>query len=89
MTESPQSPGIWVRIKEHKVAQWLLAYLALAYTLVQGVAMLSEALDWPHGLIRLITLVPILGIPVTAFLAWYHGAHAQRRVSGVELRRRK
>jgi hypothetical protein len=28
---------IWERIKAHKVVQWTLAYLAVAYTLLHGV----------------------------------------------------
>lgn len=37
--------GIWQQIKKHKVVQWTLAYLALAYTLLHGAEMLREALD--------------------------------------------
>lgn len=73
------------RIKAHKVVQWTLAYLALAYTLLHGAEMLGSTLGWSHGLLRLFTLVLVLGVPIAAILAWYHGARGQQRVSGTEL----
>ena len=77
--------GVWERIKAHKVVQWTLAYLALAYTLLHGAEMLGSTLGWSHGVLRLFTLLLILGIPVAVVLAWYHGARGERRVSGTEL----
>ena len=77
--------GIWERIKEHKVVQWTLAYAAAAYTLLHGTEMISEAMEWPHLIARILTLVLLLGVPVVITLAWYHGAKSLRRVSGPEL----
>jgi TolB-like protein len=77
--------AIWERIKQHKVVQWTLAYLALAYTLLHGAEMLGSSLGWPHGLLRLFTLMLVLGVPVVIVISWYHGARGQRRVSGTEL----
>lgn len=77
--------GVWARLKEHKVMQWTLAYAAAAYTLLHGVEMLSEAQDWPHAIVRIFSLLLMIGVPVVMTLAWYHGARAQRHVSGSEL----
>ena len=76
---------MWARLKAHKVVQWTLAYLAIAYTLLHGAEMLAGTLNWSHGLLRLFTLVLILGVPVIVTLAWYHGARGQQRVSGTEV----
>jgi adenylate cyclase len=76
---------VWERIKHHRVVQWTLAYLALAYTLLHGAELLGNSLGWSHGLLRLFTLLLILGVPVVIIVAWYHGARGQRRVSGTEL----
>jgi adenylate cyclase len=76
---------VWERIKHHKVVQWTLAYLALAYTLLHSAEMLGGSLGWSHGLLRLFTLLLILGIPVVIIVSWYHGARGQRGVSGMEL----
>ena len=83
---APAFVEIWARIKEHKLMQWTLAYAAAGYTLLHGAEMLSEAQEWPRVLIvRVFSLVLILGIPVVLTLAWYHGAKGSQRVSGPEL----
>src|SRR5690349_18464251 len=73
------------RIKHHKVVQWTLAYLALAYTLLHGAEMLGNSLGWSHGLLRLFTLILILGVPFVIVLAWYHGARGLQRATGTEI----
>jgi len=78
-------PTYWTRLREHKVAQWLLAYAAAAYTLLHLVEMVGTALDWPHVVARIVTLGLFLGAPLVATLAWYHGHRALRWVSGPEL----
>jgi serine/threonine-protein kinase len=79
------TPNLWHRLTHRKVVQWTLAYVAVAYTLLHGAQMLAESLDWPHALIRLFTLILILGTPVVILLAWYHGEKGLKRVTGVEL----
>lgn len=64
------SGGILGRLKSHKVIQWTLAYAALAYALLHGVEMVSGALSWPHLIVRVLTLLLILAVPVIALLAW-------------------
>lgn len=77
--------GVWGRVKRHKVVQWTLAYLALAYTLLHGAEMLGGSLGWPHGVLRAFTLVLILLVPVVVTHVWYHGARGQQRASGTEV----
>jgi TolB-like protein len=79
------SDGFLGRLKSHKVIEWTLAYAALAYKLLHGVEMVGEALSWPHWIARVLTLLLILGVPVIALLAWYHGQRQLKRVSGAEL----
>jgi TolB-like protein/Tfp pilus assembly protein PilF len=79
------SDGFLGRLKSHKVIQWTLAYAALAYTLLHGVEMVAGALSWPHWIVRVLTLVLILGVPIIATLAWYHGAKGLKKISGPEL----
>jgi TolB-like protein/Flp pilus assembly protein TadD len=84
-TESALSLGVWARIREHKVAQWTLAYAAAALALLEGTKLVSEAFDWPHLVLRLVTVLLFLGLPLVVTLAWYHGHRALRNVSGPEL----
>jgi hypothetical protein len=51
-----RSMSVWERLKEHKVAQWTLAYAAAGYALLHGTEMVSNALEWPH-----VALPEILG----------------------------
>ncbi len=77
--------SIWARIKEHKIAEWTLAYVAFGFAFLHGVTLLSDALEWPHIVVRSVTLLLIVGLPVVPTLAWYHGVRALKRVSGSEL----
>ena len=38
--------SVWARLKEHKVAQWTLAYAAAAYAVLHGTEMVSNAFEW-------------------------------------------
>jgi TolB-like protein len=76
---------VWERLKRHKVLQWTLAYAAAAYTLLHATQMLAESFDWPHLVVRVVTLGLLLALPVVVLLAWYHGHKAQHRFSTAEL----
>lgn len=73
------------RIGQRKVIQWCVAYLAGAFVVVQ----LLDGLESPLGLTRgfqlVVLLVLIVGLPLTAVVAWYHGEQGRQRVTGVEL----
>jgi len=77
--------GVWPRIKEHKIAEWTVAYVTFAFVALHGATLLSDALEWPHAIVRLVTFLLILGFPIVPILAWYHGVRALKRVSGSEL----
>jgi TolB-like protein/Tfp pilus assembly protein PilF len=83
--DSPSFAHLWARLKEHKVAQWTLAYGAFAYALLHGATLLSDALDWPHMIVRVLALLLLVALPIVPVLAWYHGVRALRRISGSEL----
>jgi hypothetical protein len=80
-----EQASIWARVKEHKIAEWTLAYVAFGFAFLHGVTLLSDALEWPHLIVRSVTLLLIVGVPVVPTLAWYHGVRALKRVSGSEL----
>jgi TolB-like protein len=84
-TAPAPSIGVWTRIKEHKIAQWTLAYAAAAYALLDGTKIVSDTFEWPHLVARTVTVLLFLGLPLVVTLAWYHGHRALRRVSGAEL----
>ncbi|HYK78706.1 MAG TPA: hypothetical protein VEU95_03720 [Micropepsaceae bacterium] len=76
---------LWRRINDHKIAQWSVAYVALAYGVQHGVILTSESFEWPNAVARISMLLLALGLPVVMTFAWYHGERASRRISGPEL----
>src|ERR1700728_725968 len=84
-TAAQPSPGPGQRLKEHKVIQWTLVYAAAAYTLLHGAEMLSDAQEWPHIIVRVLSMALVLGVPIVVTLAWFHGHRAQHRISGPEI----
>ena len=82
---TPHDQGAWERIKQHKVAQWTVAYGAVAFALLQGLDIVANTFNWPRGAMRGITVLMVIGAPLVALLAWYHGHQRARRVTRTEL----
>ena len=75
----------WRKLKQRKMVQWMLAYVAFAFALLQGIDIVAQQFGWPEGLRRGMTLVLVIGFCVTLVLAWYHGERGAQRVGGIEL----
>ncbi len=73
------------RLKERKLVQWAVAYIAAAFALLQGIDIVAQRFGWPEQTIRLVILAMIVGFFVTLVLAWYHGERGAQRISGTEL----
>jgi TolB-like protein len=73
------------RLKQRKLVQWAIAYVAAAFALLQGLDIVANRFDLPSQIIRLVILAMIVGFFVTLILAWYHGERGAQRVSGTEL----
>src|SRR5689334_22565979 len=73
------------RLKQRKLVQWAIAYVAAAFALLQGIDIIAQQFGWPEGVRRGITLALVVGFFVTLIIAWYHGERGAQRVSGTEL----
>src|SRR5213082_3176810 len=73
------------RLKQRKLVQWAIAYVAAAFALLQGIDIVAQQFGWPEDVRRGITLALVVGFFVTLVLAWYHGERGAQRVSGMEL----
>ncbi len=73
------------RLKQRKLVQWAIAYVAAAFALLQGIDIVAGQFGWPEGVRRGITLGLVVGFLVTLVLAWYHGERGAQRVTGTEL----
>src|ERR1043165_1356245 len=73
------------RLRQRKLVQWAIAYVAAAFALLQGIDIIAQQFGWPAGVRRGITLALVVGFFVTLVIAWYHGERGAQRVSGTEL----
>src|SRR5215475_10494522 len=73
------------RLKQRKLVQWAIAYVAAAFALLQGIDVVAQQFGWPEGIRRGVTLALVLGFFLTLILAWYHGERGAQRVTGAEL----
>ncbi len=74
-----------IRLKQRKLVQWALAYVAFAWAILQALGLAVDSYDWPHDVMRIAFAVIALGFVIALVLAWYHGERGAQRVSGAEL----
>ena len=85
MSEGTPVSNTWAALRQRKLVQWALAYLAVAWVLLQALGLAVESYDWPHIVMRLSFGVLALGFVATLVLAWYHGERGEQKVRGSEL----
>ena len=73
------------RLKQGKLVQWTLAYVAAAFALLQGIDIVAQRFGWPEQTMRFLIIGLSVGFFVTLVLAWYHGERGAQRVTGTEL----
>jgi TolB-like protein len=73
------------RLKQRKLVQWALAYIAASFALIQVLDVVAQQFGWPETVRRGTTLVLVVGFFVVLVLAWYHGERGVQRVGGTEL----
>ena len=73
------------RLKERKIVQWALAYLAVAWLLLQVLDFLRENFGWTESTVRSATVVLAAGFFIVLVAAWYHGEKGRQRASAVEV----
>jgi hypothetical protein len=78
---------LWRRLNEHKIVQWSVAYVALAYGIQHAAVILtSESLEWPTMVARATMLLLALGLPLVRHVCLVtHGARASRNFTQAEL----
>ena len=73
------------RLKQRKLVQWALAYIAAAFALIQVLDVVAQRFGWPDQLEKILILVLAIGFLVVLVLAWYHGERGAQKVSGTEI----
>jgi hypothetical protein len=77
--------SFFVSLKQRKIFQWAVAYLAGAWVLMQLIDVLGERWGVSDATARIVDIILIVGFFVTLVVAWYHGDQGRQRVSGPEL----
>jgi TolB-like protein len=73
------------RLKQRKLVQWALAYVAFAFALIQVLDVVADSYDWPHSAMHVVFGLLALGLVIALVLAWYHGERGAQRVSSTEI----
>jgi TolB-like protein/Tfp pilus assembly protein PilF len=73
------------RLKQRKLVQWALAYVAFAFALIQVLDVVAQRFAWPDQLERILILALAVGFFAVIVLAWYHGERGVQRVSSTEI----
>jgi TolB-like protein/Tfp pilus assembly protein PilF len=77
--------GFFQRLKERKLVQWTIAYVAAAFGSLQGIDIIASRFGWPDTIERILIIAACIGFFVVLVLAWYHGERGAQRVSRAEL----
>ena len=78
-------PSFFLRLKERKLVQWALTYLAGAWAVLESAGYVGDQFSWPALVGQALIVVVAFGFLGTLILAWYHGEKGRQRVSGPEL----
>jgi hypothetical protein len=70
------------RLKERKLVQWALAYIAAAFALIQVLDIVAQRFGWPESIERFAIIALAIGFCVMLVLAWYHGERGAQKVMG-------
>ena len=76
---------LWQRLRQRKLVQWALAYVAAAFALLQGIDIVAQRFAWPDSIERILIIASCIGFFAVLVLAWYHGERGAQRVTGTEL----
>ena len=78
-------PTLLQQLKERKLFQWAVAYLAGAFVVLQALDPISQAWGIAPLILQSIQVLLVMGFLGCLVLAWYHGERGQQQVGSTEL----
>ncbi len=79
------TPSFFQALKQRKLVQWALTYLAGAWVVLQVLDVIEGPWHLADWTVRVIQLLIGLGFLITLVVAWYHGERGRQKLSGAEL----
>src|SRR6185437_10815626 len=73
------------RLKQRKLVQLALAYVAFAFALIQVLDVVAQRFAWSDQIERVLIIALAIGFFVALVLAWYHGERGAQRISSTEI----
>ncbi|MGD8279014.1 MAG: hypothetical protein PVH00_13345, partial [Gemmatimonadota bacterium] len=77
--------SIWNELRERKFVEWIIAYLAGAWLLLQVADFMRENFDWSPVYVRVIAVVLAFGFAAVLIIAWFHGRRGAQRTTRFEV----
>ena len=77
--------SLWKNLKERKIVQWAVGYLAGAYALLEVTDILGDDFGWPAYFPRVMAVLLGFGFLATLVLAWFHGERGHQQIPRSEL----
>jgi len=78
-------PSLFQRLKERKLVQWTVGYLAGALVCLEAFDIVASQFGWALWIKQGVTVALLFGLAVTLVLAWHHGERGRQQVSVGEL----
>lgn len=77
--------SLWQQLRSRKIVEWVIAYLAGGFGLLQLADVLEGPFSWPSTVIRVLTVIVAFGFFAVLIIAWFHGEKGHQRVHGTEV----
>ncbi|MFI4959653.1 MAG: hypothetical protein ACHP7C_10920, partial [Lysobacterales bacterium] len=74
----------FARLKEHKLVQWTLGYVAVSFALIPVLDIIASRFGWSQTAVRCIIIALATGFFVMLVVAWYHGERGEQRITRTE-----
>ncbi|NJD19202.1 MAG: hypothetical protein FIA95_07980, partial [Gemmatimonadetes bacterium] len=78
-------PSLYTRLKERKLVQGAIAYLAGAWGVLEVLGFIGDQFAWPPLVMQVLVVSALFGFLIALVLTWFHGEKGRQRVSGPEV----